>query len=164
MFPNESWRVRRARLGDEAVLRDLRLRAMLDAPNAFGSTYERELARTTSDWQKWLSPGVIFILEAGDGPKGMVAGVPDVARADVVHLMAMWVDPALRGSGGADALAASVVSWAESVGARTIRLEVMQSNGRARRFYERIGFQADDGNVVPERDGLSKVRLERVVR
>ena len=163
MFSDEGCRVRRARLGDEAVLRDLRLRAMLDAPDAFGSTYERELARTTSDWQKWLSPGVTFILEAGDGPKGIVAGVRDVADAEVVHLMAMWVDPALRGSGGADALAASVVSWAESEGARTIRLEVMQSNGRARRFYERIGFQADSSEAVPERDGFSKVRMERVV-
>jgi len=45
MVPDESCRVRRAQIGDEAVLRDLRLRAMLDAPDAFGSTYEREAAR-----------------------------------------------------------------------------------------------------------------------
>jgi ribosomal protein S18 acetylase RimI-like enzyme len=164
VFLNEGCRVRRARLGDEAVLRDLRLRALLDAPDAFGSTYERELARTTADWQKWLSPGVTFILEAGDCPKGIAAGVHDAADPDVVHLMAMWVDPELRGSGGADALAASVVSWAESEGARTIRLEVMQSNGRAVRFYERIGFEAGGHKAVPARDGLSKVRMERVVR
>jgi hypothetical protein len=54
---------RRAALGDEPVLRELRLQALSEAPDAFGSTYERELARTTSDWQRWLSPGVTFILE-----------------------------------------------------------------------------------------------------
>jgi ribosomal protein S18 acetylase RimI-like enzyme len=164
MFSNETCRVRRAEIGDEAVLRDLRLRAMLDAPDAFGSTYEREMARSTSDWQKWLSPGVTFILETVDGPKGIVAGVRDAADSNVVHLMAMWLDPALRGSGGADALAASVVSWAASEGARTIRLEVMESNGRAKRFYERIGFQAASCEAVPERDGRSKIQMEQVVR
>lgn len=35
--------VRRTVVGDEAILRDLRLQAMSDAPEAFGSTYEREL-------------------------------------------------------------------------------------------------------------------------
>ena len=163
-MPDASYWVRRARIGDEAVLRDLRLRAMLDAPDAFGSTYERETARTIADWQKWLAPGVTFILETGNGPEGIVAGARDAADPNVVHLMAMWLDTALRGSGGADALVNSVVSWAASEGARTIRLEVMRSNGRARRFYERIGFQADGCEAVPERVGLSKIRMERVVR
>jgi ribosomal protein S18 acetylase RimI-like enzyme len=164
MSADESCWVRRARIGDEAVLRDLRLRAMLDAPETFGSTYEREMARSTSDWQKWMSPVATFILETGDGPKGIVAGVRDAVDPSVVHLMAMWLDPALRGSGSADALVASVISWAASEGARTIRLEVMQSNGRAMRFYERMGFQAGSCEVVPVRDGLGTIRMERVVR
>jgi len=164
MVHNTGCRARRARVGDEAVLRDLRLRAMLDTPDAFGSTYEREFARTTSDWQKWLSPGATFILEVADGARGIVAGVHDAADSNVVHLMAMWVDPLFRGSGGADQLAACVVSWAASEGARTIRLEVMQSNERARRFYERSRFQVCSDETVPERDGLSKIRMERAMK
>jgi ribosomal protein S18 acetylase RimI-like enzyme len=121
------------------------------------------MARSTSDWQKWLSPGATFILETVDGPKGIVAGVRDAADSNVVHLMAMWLDPALRGSGGADALAASVVSWAASEGVRTNRLEVMQSNGRAKRFYERIGFQAGSCEAVPEQDECSKIQMEQAV-
>lgn len=164
MFPTNSSRVRRARIGDEAVLRELRLRAMLDSPEAFGSTYERELARTTSDWQKWLSPGVTFILEVAGKARGIVAGAHDADDSNVVHLRAMWVDPLFRGSGGADELAACVVSWAVSEGARTIRLEVMQSNERARRFYERSGFRACSGETVLEQDGLSRIRMERAVK
>jgi len=38
--------VRRARSGDEAVLRALRIEALTDAPAAFDSTLERELRRT----------------------------------------------------------------------------------------------------------------------
>jgi len=41
--------VRRAVPGDEPILRTLRLEALAEAPEAFGSTYDRELARTTAD-------------------------------------------------------------------------------------------------------------------
>src|ERR1700687_1894221 len=61
--------VRRAVTGHEPVLRALRLQALTDSPKAFSSTFERELARTTEDWQRWLAPGVTFILEAGGEPR-----------------------------------------------------------------------------------------------
>ena len=118
--------VRRAALGDEAILRELRLEALCEAPDAFGSTYEREVARTTADWGRWMSPGVTFILSEAAGACGMVAGLRDETDPAVVHLMAMWVRPQIRGSGGADELVAAVVAWAESVGAKLVRLKVIQ--------------------------------------
>jgi len=36
--------VRRIRPGDGALLREVRLRALVSGPDAFGSTYEREIA------------------------------------------------------------------------------------------------------------------------
>ncbi len=44
--------LRRAVIGDEPVLRALRLPALTDSPTAFSSTYERELARTTEGWRR----------------------------------------------------------------------------------------------------------------
>jgi ribosomal protein S18 acetylase RimI-like enzyme len=155
--------VRRAALGDEPILRELRLQALSDAPGAFGSTYERELARTTSDWQKWLSPGVTFILDTPNGAKGIVAGVRDATGSEVVHLMAMWVNPTIRGSGAGDALVAAIVAWAASEGARVVRLDVMQANDHARRCYERNGFSVNGHEVVREGDGRIQVRMERLV-
>jgi len=153
--------VRRAALGDEAILRELRLEAMCEAPDAFGSTYEREVARTTADWGRWMSPGVTFILSEPAGARGMVAGVRDETDPAVVHLMAMWVHPQIRGSGGADELVAAVVAWAESVGAKLVRLKVIQGNDRARHFYERMGFCPTGKEEVRERDGLIEVQMER---
>src|SRR5258708_613054 len=153
--------VRRAALGDEAILRELRLEAMCEAPDAFGSTYEREVARTTAEWGRWMSPGVTFILSEPAGARGMVAGVRDETDPAVVHLMAMWVHPQIRGSGGADELVAAVVAWAESVGAKLVRLKVIQGNGRARHFYERMGFCPTGKEEVRERDGLIEVQMER---
>jgi ribosomal protein S18 acetylase RimI-like enzyme len=155
--------LRRAALGDESIMRELRLLALSEAPEAFGSTYEKELARTTSDWQRWLSPGVTFILEEPEGARGIVAGVPDATDAAVVHLMAMWVHPAVRGSGAADELAGAVLDWAKSEGAELVRLNVIHRNDRARRFYERIGFCATGYEAVRERDGLIEVQMERAI-
>ena len=154
---------RRAVIGDESILRDLRLQALTDEPHAFGSTYARELARTIDDWRKWMSPGVTFILEDAGNPRGIVAAARDPNASDVVQLMAMWLHPELRGSGAADVLVEGVVGWARSHGACRVSLLVVDSNLRARRFYERLGFRGSGGTRVRERDGAIEVEMEREV-
>lgn len=158
------WSIRRAASGDEATLRDIRLRALRESPEAFGSTYEKELARTTADWQRWLSPGATFILEDAAGARGIVAGVHDETDPAVGHLMAMWVCPALRGSGAADALVAAVFAWAKSQGAVSVLLKVIQGNDRARDFYERVGFRNTGQEEIRQRDGLIEIQMKRLVR
>ena len=74
---HQTFRIRRAESGDEALLRQIRLEALSEAPEAFGSTLDRERARTPVDWQKWLSTSATFLLETDNGPKGIAAGVPD---------------------------------------------------------------------------------------
>lgn len=156
-------KVRRAYVGDEPVLRELRLQAMTDAPDAFGSTYERELARTTADWRRWLFPGATFIVEISDTARGIVAGQRDTDDPDVVHLMAMWVHPTLRGTGAALALVAAVLEWARAENARIIRLDVMRANDRARRLYARAGFRVTGHESLRARDGQVEVQMERTV-
>lgn len=155
--------MRRAVLGDESILREVRLQALSDAPDAFGSTYEREIARTTQDWQRWMSPGVAFILDEPAGARGMVAGLRDETDPSVVHLMAMWAHPKIRGSGGADELVAAVVAWARSEGAKVVRLKVIQGNDRARCFYERMGFRTTGQEEMRLRDGQIEVQMERSI-
>jgi len=157
------FQVRRAVSGDESTVRALRLEAMAGAPEAFGSTYERELARTPGDWRQWLATGATFIAMDEGRAAGLVAGLHDPADPGVVHLMSMWVDPALRGSGAAEALVASLLAWAETEGARQMRLAVIQTNDRARRFYERLGFRGNGRQGVRERDGAIEVEMERAV-
>jgi ribosomal protein S18 acetylase RimI-like enzyme len=152
--------LRRAVPGDEPILRALRLQALSDTPDAFGSTYERELARTNADWQRWFSPGATFILTDDDGPKGIVAGARDAADPEIVRLMAMWVHASLRGHGAADALVSSVLVWASAEGARATRLAVVESNVRARRCYERNGFRDTGERMVRERDGVVEMEME----
>jgi ribosomal protein S18 acetylase RimI-like enzyme len=153
--------VRRAIEGDEPLLRELRLHAMRDAPDAFGSTYEREAARTVEDWRRWLSPGVTFLLEDAVGVRGLIAGMHDATDAAIVHLMAMWVHPAARGTGAGDALVAAVIAWAEATGASAVQLEVIEPNTPARRLYDRHAFRLTGRERIRERDGQRELQMER---
>jgi ribosomal protein S18 acetylase RimI-like enzyme len=152
--------VRRAVPGDEPVLRKLRLQALTDSPAAFGSTYEREMARTTADWQRWLSPGVTLLWGDAHEAQGMVAGVRDAADATMAHLMAMWVNPSVRGSGAADALVAALVEWAAAEGFTLLRLNVMHDNLRARRFYQRCNFKITGKQTEHQRAGQFELQME----
>jgi GNAT superfamily N-acetyltransferase len=152
---------RRAAPGDESILRSLRIQALTDAPEAFGSTLERELARTTDDWRRWLSPGATFVLDVDGEPRGLVAAKRDEHSPGIVHLMAMWVHPDARASGAGDALVAEVIAWARAEGADVIQLLVIDSNPRAQRFYERNGFRSTGRTYLRERDHAIELQMER---
>ena len=73
-----------------------------------------------------------------DRPVGLVgAGFRDPARYE---LIAMWVEPAARGAGVADALVAAVKARAVELGLEALYLEVAPENTRAVQFYQRHGF------------------------
>jgi GNAT superfamily N-acetyltransferase len=154
---------RRAVIGDEGLLRRLRLEALTLEPYAFGSTLDRELARTAEDWRRWITSGIVFLLEDERGAHGLVAGGRDAGDPAAVQLMAMWVHPDARGSGGSDALISAVVAWAQSEQARVVRLQVVGDNLRARRCYERNRFVATGLVSRRERDGVAEVQMERAV-
>jgi len=73
--------------------------------------------------------------------------------------MAMWVHPDLRGTGAADALVFYVQAWGSQVGATQVRLNVVESNSRARRCYERAGFRATGRQGVVERTGDVEIEM-----
>lgn len=132
----------RASVANWATVRDVRLRALRDAPNAFGATYEREAEFTEADWTRRLTgEGVTFLAKHPRfGPEaiGICGGYP--RDADVVELVSMWVDPRARGLGVAEPLVKAVVEWASSHGATHLHLWVTEGNQVASRLYERCGF------------------------
>jgi GNAT superfamily N-acetyltransferase len=122
------------------TLRDLRLAALLDAPYAFASSYESALTRTEQEWRAWPARGAVFGAFVGGEPVGMVGAAPVATDPSTVHLIAMWVAPAARGTGVAENLIDAVLAWAESRGCRSVSLEVATGNDRAAAVYLRNGF------------------------
>jgi ribosomal protein S18 acetylase RimI-like enzyme len=154
--------VRRLNLGEEDTLRTIRLEALSDDPDAFGSTYEREVDRTAEDWLRWFTGGAVFVAQdAKAAPVGIAAAYRDVGGAPVIYLVSMWVSPSHRGTGIADELVRAVLAWAESAGAESVRLNVVGGNIRASKLYERHGFYPTGNTVMRERDGAVEVEMQR---
>lgn len=152
--------VRRAEPGDEGILRSLRLRALADAPDAFSSTYERERERSEADWRRWIIGSTTFLLEDGDGAAaGLVAAQLDHLDPALMWLLALWVDPSIRGKGGADSLVTEVLQLAAARDAKRVRLHVVEGNAPARKLYDRHGFVATGATLV-NRKGALEIEME----
>lgn len=150
--------IRRIAAGEWRELRQLRLRALVDAPDAFTSTYQEESIRSDPHWAGWATElaeeGSSFGLVADSDGRwiGMAVGGPHRDFPGEAGLYAMWVDPSARGAGIAHALVEGVVTWARSAGFPVLRLRVTISNDAAVRLYVRCGF-SDAGLRVPLREG-----------
>ena len=145
--------------------RDLRLRALADSPEAFGSTLERERAHGEAEWVGWIegwegSRNVLFVAQDDERWVGMAVGSRAGEESDA-HLYGMWVEPSSRSRGIGARLVVEVLAWARGWEARSVILGVTETNARAAAFYEHLGF-ADTGERDPLREG-SELRV-RILR
>jgi GNAT superfamily N-acetyltransferase len=145
--------------------RTVRLRALADAPSAFGSTWERESAFEEGDWREGLTDdGPRVLVSAGGELAAIGGGFLDeeaIPGATTLHVIAMWTDPAWRGRGLAARVLTALVEWAAPRGL-TLVLDVAIDNVAARRAYEAFGFTST-GRQRPLRDG-STLLVEQMVR
>ncbi|MGW4771467.1 N-acetyltransferase family protein [Nocardia sp. NPDC004278] len=132
-------RVRLLTADDWSVFRSIRLRALADAPQAFGSTLEHARARTDQDWRELLAHRAQFVASVDGSDVGTAAGLDDPERSGA-HLISMWVAGKARGTGVSDRLVRAVVDWAVDTGHRKVWLEVAAGNTVAERLYLRHGF------------------------
>ena len=155
--------VRQAQAADWETLRQLRLRALADAPDAFASTLEAEVAFPDEVWRQRAEGGpasATVIAREGGVDVGLVRvfAEPDVPGR--MHLVSMWVDPNYRRRGVARALVAQAVRWAAERGAREVSLWVADHNTAARRLYEQLGFRPTaERQPLPSNSARSESRL-----
>ncbi|MBT1608811.1 N-acetyltransferase family protein [Curtobacterium poinsettiae] len=162
--------LRRVTVDDWEAWRPVRLRALADAPDAFGSTLQDWVDAPEHRWRTRLSiPGALDLLAVdtdADGPGavvGMASGVPSTDPDGPAELISMWVDPAARGRGIARALIDAIATWAAATGATELELSVLPDNAVARRAYEHVGFSARDEPGDPLPDGRTEVLMRRTV-
>ncbi len=149
--------VRRAGPEEWRELRDVRLRALAEAPYAFGSTYEREAAFSDDQWRERAArpDSVTVVAEhqgrfvgCASGTRAMVGTEP--VEGSIAALLGMWVEPGARGSGIAERIVEAVEDWAREADYESIGLGVTVGNDRAIAFYRRIGY-VDTGQRLPLR-------------
>jgi len=89
----------------------------------------------------------------GDEPAGHVALLADPAPA-TVYLWQLFVRPAHWGSGVADRLHEAFLEAARARGYERARLKTPLGQARARRFYERQGWETDGLATLDDTLGL----------
>ena len=146
--------VRQIRADEWRALRELRLRALAEAPDAFGATLEETAARPDEAWQARIAEErtIMVVAERSGRLVGMASGGDAPTDDGSAALYSMWVEPAVRGRGVADAIVETIAGWARATGYRRIGLGVTTTNARAIAFYERLGF-VDSGLRFPLRPG-----------
>jgi len=144
--------VRRLRPDEWAALRAVRLRALADAPDAFGSTLAEAEARSDAEWQAQADPsdGAVFVVDGPAGFVGLARGGPAPIDVTYAALYSMWVAPEARGQGVGMALIDAVKAWAAAAGYPGLGLGVTTTNAPAIALYRRAGF-VETGDHYPLR-------------
>jgi GNAT superfamily N-acetyltransferase len=154
---NDSWRV-----GYRGLLSDAILDGLDDA-------------RGTTRWARWLRHGY-----ENAGRRAEFRVTTDAARqivgvsgfgadrdlpndADRGELWLLYVAPSHWGLGYGYALLRDAEEALAATGRRNLALWVLEGNDRARRFYERAGWRADDGMKPFGDSGLYEMRYRKQV-
>jgi len=123
--------------------RAIRLAMLQESPAAFCSTHDDAVTYDEQLWKQRLTDNVVLVAHVGRTTAGSVMfserGVTDPGDCS---LNGMWVDPAFRRTGVAQALVHAVVAQAQTAGKRRVILHVVADNTAARALYEREGFVA----------------------
>jgi len=138
--------VRRISRMDADILKRIRLKALQEAPSSFTQQLSEVVDKSDSYWSEWASTRAtakdtcVYLAFAGESPIGMCGAYLEKENPQSAQLVAVWLEPAFRGSGMAYRLIDSVIAWARHAAATGITAWVTEDNLRARRFYLRLGF------------------------
>jgi ribosomal protein S18 acetylase RimI-like enzyme len=141
-------RIRVLNESDAQMYHQLRLKALKINPEAFGSTYERELLFSLKTVVERIKPtDDKFSLGAFDDRNFLAAMVTFVREsspktAHKGNIFGLFVEPEMRGQGLGKALLLELISKVKICnGLEQINLAVVANNEPAKRLYNSIGFQ-----------------------
>lgn len=145
---------------DEAVrLRELRLRALNDAPYAFGAEYEKEKEKPTEYWQEYLNKSNwCFAVDHGEDIGLLAVDRADSDRGSDCWLSSWWLDKNYRGKG----VPSLMLDWLDKLcnekGWSKQGLGVWPENERAIAAYLKLGFSKGPA-PLPSRSRPDKMYL-----
>jgi ribosomal protein S18 acetylase RimI-like enzyme len=151
------------------LLKEVRLRALADAPEAFSTTLAQARQYSEEDWQERARrfithpPATSCIAFMDGAPCGMIncflTEADNPAGARSAEMTAFWVASESRGQGVGEALVVSAAHWANTRGVTMLQAWVVEDNCRAIGFYRKVGFQTTDLRQPYEPDPAKQIIL-----
>jgi ribosomal protein S18 acetylase RimI-like enzyme len=133
---------------DTEALWNLRLRALRDNPEAFGSTYEETLQRGKESFRQRLRQPHEQTFFLGAFEEESLVGMVGFYRESGLkgqhkgYIISMYTAPEQRGKGIGKALVAEAIAQARKIqGLEQLLLAVVTTNDAARRLYRSLGFE-----------------------
>jgi GNAT superfamily N-acetyltransferase len=147
--------------------RDLRLRALRDAPDVFGETVADVGVRPAAYWEELTrsvtEPGrhVMFLACEGQDVFGSTYGLLDRDRRAVGRVGGMWIEPTWRRRGVGRALLQEVFRWARERGLSRLALWAPAHSPAALALYGQAGFRETGiRRPLPTNSALHIVEME----
>ena len=151
--------IARADEADWSAYQQIRLRSLLESPDAYGSSHERELGLTESEWRARTTGRLFLARDDEQGVVGTAAGLLD--EDGHLDLVGMFVAAEARGRGCAELLLDAVVARARADGMTRVVLRVTDGNVAAARCYTRYGFTETGRRWPMERDPrMTEIELD----
>jgi ribosomal protein S18 acetylase RimI-like enzyme len=134
---------RRLMPADAPLFREIRLEALQQAPEAFGSSFEQECSQSLAQFEEVLAKSDVFGAFRGTDLLGMAGYRTQVGakRAHKGFLWGMYVRASARGTGVAKPLVEAVLAHARER-VELVQLSVVKENETAQRLYRSCGFVA----------------------
>lgn len=162
--------LRRLKSHEMNLHRDLRLRALRDAPDAFGETVADVAARPTAYWEELTrsvtEPGrhVMVLACEGQDVFGSTYGLLDPDQGAAGRVGGMWVEPLSRRRGVGRALLQEVFRWAWERGLGRLALWAPAHSPAALALYGQAGFRETGiSRPLPTNPALQIVEMEAAV-
>lgn len=143
------------------TLRDIRLSALRESPDAFLSTYDREQAYDETRWRAEFARGDWNIGWCAGRPVSLLGVTREPATpGSERYLEYLWVSPEYRRSNVAVRVLMVALEQSRTSGVQTVFLWVLDGNDAAVRLYKRIGFVSTNfRQPLPEQPWRSEEKM-----
>ena len=162
--------LRRLERHEVSLHRELRLRALQEAPDSFGETSAEVAARPLSYWEDLTrsvtesGPHVMFLAHEGNDVVGSIYGLLDRDQNEAGRVGGMWVEAVWRRRGVGRALLQAVFSWAREQKLTRLGLWAPAHSPAARALYGQAGFrETGKRRALPGNPSLEIIEMEASV-
>ncbi len=141
--------IRRIKIGEAGLYKQVRLDSLKESPEAFGSTYDESVQRSSESWIKQVdqsatgSDRATFLVFVDRQPVGLAALYRMEKDDKMGELLQVWIAPVYRRQGLALKLMTTVFEWAKKNNFHSVAAGIMSGNQSAMSFYLNIGFKPD---------------------
>ena len=124
-----------------SLLRQARLEALLDSPQAFTSSYRQEVSWREAEWRRVVDAATWIVAREADTVIGLARSIGEPDLPATRHVESVWVAPTHRRRGVFRALMHALAETERRMGVTQLMLWVLEDNHDARSAYDALGFE-----------------------